>query len=68
MAGRGEGAHVGAGLGDHGLGAVVVDAGNILRRFGGVAKRGERGLKPGVELGDRGFDLIDRPQMLTDER
>jgi hypothetical protein len=64
MAGRRESVHIDAGLGDHGLGDVVVEAGNTLQPLGGVAKGGERGLQPGVELGDRGFDLFDRLQML----
>jgi hypothetical protein len=67
MAGRRESVPIGAGLGDHGLGDVVVDAGNLLQPLGGGAKGGERGLEPLVELGDRGFDLFDRLEMLTDE-
>ena len=57
---RGESVHVDADLGEHGLGDVVGEAGNILQPLGGVEKRGERGLDPRVELGDRGFDLFDR--------
>ena len=67
MVGRGEGVHVGADLGDQGLGDVVADAGNVLQPLGGVAKGGERGLQPRVEFRDRGFDLFDRLQMLADQ-
>ena len=67
MAGRREGAHIDADLGDHGLDDVVVDAGNSLQPFGVVAKGSKRGLQPRVELGDRGFDLFDRLKMLTDQ-
>ncbi len=68
MIGRGEGLHIDADLGDYGLGDVVVDAGNILQPLGVVAKGSERGLEPRVELRDRGFDLIDRLEMLTDQK
>ena len=68
MIGRGKGLHIDADLGDYGLGDVVVDAGNILQPLGVVAKGSERGLEPRVELRDRGFDLIDRLEMLTDQK
>src|SRR5271165_451322 len=67
MAGRGEGLHIDADLGDHGLGDVVADAGKIVQPLGGAAKGSERSLQPRVELRDRGFDLFDRLQMLTDQ-
>src|SRR5208283_4690679 len=67
MVGRGEGAHIDADLGDHGLHDVVADAGNFLQALGVVAKGSEGSLQPRVELRDRGFDLLDRLQMLTDQ-
>src|SRR5208283_1036718 len=67
MVGRGEGAHIDADLGDHGLHDVVADAGNFLQAPGVVAKGSEGSLQPRVELRDRGFDLLDRLQMLTDQ-
>src|SRR5208283_2516105 len=62
MVGRGEGAHIDADLGDHGLHDVVADAGNFLQAPGVVAKGSEGSLQPRVELRDRGFDLLDRLQ------
>src|SRR5271165_5021764 len=50
MAGRGEGLHIDADLGDHGLGDVVADAGKIVQPLGGAAKGSERSLQPRVEL------------------
>ena len=38
MVGRGEGLHIDADLGDHGLGDVVADAGKIVQPLGGAAK------------------------------
>jgi hypothetical protein len=67
MVGRGEGVHIDADLGDHGLGDVVADAGKIVQPLGGAAKGSERSLQPRVELRDRGFDLFDRLEMLTDQ-
>src|SRR5208282_2195886 len=58
MVGRGEGVHIDADLGEHGLGDVVADAGKIVQPLGGAAKGRQRKTPARVELRDRGFDLI----------
>jgi len=67
MVGGGEGGHVGADLGEHGLSGVVAEAGNILQPLGGVQKGGERSLEPRVEFPDGPLELLDRLQVLADQ-
>ena len=67
MIGGGERAHVGADLGNQGVGDVVADAWHCLQSLDGAAKGGERGLQPRIEFRDRRFDLFDRLPMLTDQ-
>ena len=67
MLGGGKGAHVGADFGDQRLRDVVADAGNVLQSLDGVAKGRQRGLQPRVEFAHRGFDLLDRLEMLADQ-
>ena len=67
IAGR-EGAHIGSHLGNQCLGDVVTDARNSFQSLDDIAKRRECDLQPGVEFGNGGFDLLDRLQVLSDEK
>lgn len=60
-------AHVDADLGGHDLGRRLAEAGDLLQPLDGVTKRAERGLDPRIEFAPRGFDLLDRLEMLADQ-
>ena len=60
-----ERAHVGADLGDHGLGGGRCQPRHLLQPLDDVTKGRQRGLDAGVEGGNAVLQLLDRPQMLT---
>ena len=61
-------AHVDADLGDHDLSRRLAEAGDRLQPLDGIAKRAERAFDPRIELAPCGFDLLDRLQVLADQK
>src|SRR6266498_4393239 len=62
-----ERAHVGSDLGDHGLGGRRSKPRHLLQPLDDVMKGRQRALNAGIEGCDAVFQLLNRPQMLTEQ-
>jgi hypothetical protein len=62
-----ERAHVGSDLSDHGLGGGRSKPRHLLQPLDDVMKGRQRALNAGIEGCDAVFQLLNRPQMLTEQ-
>jgi hypothetical protein len=67
MACRRERAHIGPELSEDHLRCDIADAGKRRQPLGGVMKGHQRGLDPRIECCHRRLQLLNHPQMLTNQ-